>query len=105
MMPKLWMVMAVGVILTILGDIFLKRSNGLDRPADLAFGVFLYALGCIPVVYVFRLTAFSTVFLVWEALTIVLAIGIGRALFHESITPLRLIAICLALGALFLSSK
>jgi len=102
---KLWAVIAIGATLTIIGDIYLKRSNGLDRLFDLVLGVCFYTLGCIPVVFAFKKTDFSPVFIVWEALTIVMAIGIGRVIFGEALTPNRLLAVALAISALILSAR
>jgi multidrug transporter EmrE-like cation transporter len=102
---KLTMLIGFGVALTMVGDVFLKRSNGLDRPGDLMVGFLFYGAGCIPVVAAFKRTEFGLVFIIWEALTVVLAIAIGRLLFAESITLSRLFAMILALGAILLSLK
>jgi multidrug transporter EmrE-like cation transporter len=102
---RLWALIALGATLTMVGDTYLKRSNGLDRPIDLGLGLFFYMLGCVPVIFAFKHTDFSVVFIVWEAVTIVLAIWIGRAMFGEALTLNRLLAVALAIGALILSAR
>ena len=102
---KLWAVITIGVILTLIGDIYLKRSNGLDRPMDLSLGILFYALGCVPVVFAFKRTQFGLVFIIWEAATVVLAIGIGRAMFGEALTLKKALAVLLAVGALVMSAR
>ena len=104
-MVRIWTMITVGVIVTLIGDIYLKRSNGLERPAYLALGLLFYTLGCGPVIVVFKRTQFGLVFILWEAITVIAAIGIGRTMFHEAITPNRLLAVALAIGALFLSTR
>lgn len=97
---RLWILIATGVVLTIVGDVFLKRSNGTERPMELFVGMLFYTLGAIPVVLAFKRTEFGLVFVIWESITVVLAIIIGRALFGEHVTSYRIVAIALALAAL-----
>ncbi len=102
---RLWILISTGVLLTITGDVFLKRSNGIERPLELSFGILLYMLGAIPVVLAFKRTDFGLVFVIWESITVVLAIAVGRILFGEHVTPHRVLAIALALVALCFSQK
>jgi len=97
--------LSLGVSLTLAGDVFLKRSNGAQSVPNLLLGLLFYSLGCIPVIFIFRMVQFGQVFIAWEALTVVLAVLIGRAFFGEAITTSRLIAVMLVVGALVLMGK
>jgi multidrug transporter EmrE-like cation transporter len=102
---KLWALIVLGAMLTIVGDTYLKRSHGLDRLGDLGLGLCFYMLGCVPVIFAFKQADFSVVFIVWESVTLVIAIGIGRILFGEAVTLDRLLAVALAIAALILSAR
>ena len=78
--------MIVGVALTMAGDVFLKRSNGWSSPENLALGLVFYFLGCFPVAFLFTRMQFGTVFIAWEAVTIILAMAVGHLVFGEVIT-------------------
>ncbi len=83
----------------------MKRSDGTGRPLYLIVGMVFYLLGCIPVVLAFKKTEFGLVFIVWESITVVLGIAIGRALFGEPVTLSRALAVIFAVIALTLSQK
>ncbi len=97
-----WVVL--GVVLTMAGDVFLKKSH-IYNYGYLALGIFLYACGVIPVAIIFTKMEFGSVFLVWEALTVILALGIAGLYFDEPFTIYRSLAFMLALGALYFSYK
>lgn len=94
-----------GVALTLTGDVYLKRSGGWDSPRYLALGLLFYLIGCVPVVFVFKMTPFGDVFIAWEALTVTLAIIVGHFVFGESITLSKLTALCFAIAAVALAGK
>ena|SRR6185369_17000224 len=98
----LWIV--VGVTLTMAGDVFLKKSH-LHNYKYLVLGLILYGCGVIPVAVVFTKIDFGSVFLIWEALTVVLAIGIAFFYFEEPLTLYKSLAVVLALSALYFSYK
>lgn len=93
-----------GVALTMVGDVLLKRSHG-QSIWLLAGGLLFYSLGCVPVILVFRLTEFGNVFLVWEALTVVVAVVLGHLLFGESVTTNKLLAVGLVISALLVLNR
>jgi multidrug transporter EmrE-like cation transporter len=102
---KLLAVIALGVAFTLIGDVFLKRSNGFERPWDLALGVLLYSATCVPVLWAFKRAEFGSVFILWESLALIFAILVGRLVFQEPITTTRAFAALFALIALFLSTR
>ena len=97
-----WLV--IGVLFTIAGDVFLKKSQ-LHDYKFLALGFLLYVIGAIPVAIVFRTMDFGSVFLVWEALTVMLAMGIAVLYFGEGLTAYKTLALLFALSALYFSYK
>jgi multidrug transporter EmrE-like cation transporter len=97
--------MIAGVALTMLGDVFLKRSDGWTSPGYLALGLLLYALGCLPVAFIFKKMQFGEVFVVWEALTVVLAMFVGHSVFGDPITRSKIAALALAVCAIALTFK
>lgn len=94
----------LGVTLTMVGDVFLKRSQ-LGSIWLLAGGLVFYFLGCIPVILLFRLTNFGMVFILWEALTVVLAVTIGHLVFAERVTANKLAAVALVICALVIVNR
>ena len=91
-----------GIFFSIVGDIFLKRSE-FQNLELLGFGVLFYALGAIPVAFAFRKLQFGTVFLVWEAFSVIIALIIANVLFNEPLSIYKYIALFLAVGALCFS--
>jgi multidrug transporter EmrE-like cation transporter len=94
-----------GVTFTLIGDVYLKRSGGWDSPRYLALGLLFYLIGCVPVVFVFKMTPFGDVFIAWEALTVTLAIIVGHFVFGESITFSKLAAVGLVIAAVVLMGR
>lgn len=94
----------VGVTLTIVGDVFLKKSH-LENYWFVALGIFFYVCGVIPVAIIFKKMDFGSVFLVWEALTVILALLIANFYFKEPFTVYKSLALALAIGALYFSYK
>ncbi len=86
------------------GDVFLKKSQ-LYNYKLLVLGLVLYACGVIPVAIVFRKIDFGSVFLIWEALTVIMAMGIASFYFNEGFTVYKGLALLFALGALYFSYK
>jgi multidrug transporter EmrE-like cation transporter len=95
-----------GVILTLVGDVFIKRSGIWAHPKFLIIGAAFYLGGCIPVALLFRELDFSWVFILWESITVVLAVVVGRILFGESFSVSKLCAVAIAgMAALILGQK
>src|ERR1700733_2342292 len=92
---------ALGVCLTIVADIFLKKSNGTDWKFIL-IGILLYGAIGIPVAIAFKFTEFGTLFLAWEAAAVVLGIIVASIYYKEPFTVYRGAAFILALLALWL---
>lgn len=95
---------AVGVGLTILADIFLKKSN-FSNWSFIVLGAVLYMLVALPVAVAYKYMKFGDLFFIWEGIFIVLGIIIATIFYKEPFTAYRLGAIVLALGALYLSYK
>lgn len=93
-----------GVALSMVGDVFLKKSHT-ENYKLFAAGVFFYALGALPVAFAFKKIEFGSVFLIWEAATIILALAIAALYFKEDFSVYKLIALALALGAAYFSYK
>ena len=86
------------------GDVFLKKSQ-LTNHWYLVLGILLYACGVIPVAIIFKRMDFGSVFLVWEALTVILAMFIATLYFKESFTLYKGLALLFALVALYFSYR
>jgi multidrug transporter EmrE-like cation transporter len=94
----------IGAGLTLLGDVFLKKSQ-LQNYQFLGLGLLFYACGVIPVAIIFKKMEFSTVFLVWEAVTIIVAMVVASWYFKETFTVSKALAMVFALVALYFSYK
>jgi multidrug transporter EmrE-like cation transporter len=91
-----------GVLLTVLADVFLKKSSG-QNVGFLILGLILYASVAYPVALAFRLTEFGELFLIWETATVILGIAIATAVFRERLSLQRVLALILVITALILS--
>ncbi len=98
------LLVGIGVWLTIGGDIFLKKSDLLHL-RYFAFGVMLYAIAATPVALAFKFTQFSVLFVVWEALTIILGFFAGIFLFGEAVTWNKILGLVLAVAAVLITLK
>ena len=61
-----------------------------------AAGIFFYALGVIPVAVVFKKIEFGSVFLIWEAITVIIALLVANLYFKESFTLYKGLALLFA---------
>jgi multidrug transporter EmrE-like cation transporter len=93
-----------GVAFSMVGDVFLKKSH-MNNYKLFALGIFFYALGAVPVAFAFKKIEFGSVFLIWEAVTVIAALSIASLVFKESFTMYKAIALLLALGAAYFSYK
>jgi multidrug transporter EmrE-like cation transporter len=93
-----------GVALSMIGDVFLKKSHTTDYKL-FALGLFFYALGAVPVAFAFKKIEFGSVFLIWEAVTVIAALTIASLIFKEAFSIYKLIALVLALAAAYFSYK
>ncbi len=93
----------VGAVLTVVGDAFLKKSNGLQNLSQFSIGLLIYALVAAPIALAFKYIEFSIVFLIWEALNVCIAVLAGYFYFHESFTVLKTLALISALATMTLS--
>lgn len=94
----------VGTGLSVIADIFLKKSN-LNDYRYLIIGALFYTATALPVAVVFKYMDFGKLFLIWEAVFVLLGIAVATWYYREPFTVYRLIALILALGALFFSYK
>jgi len=90
-----------GVSLTLIADIFLKRSGARDT-ISLFLGVVLYACVAFPVAIAFRLTEFGELFIIWEAATVIAGVILAAAVYGEELTLQKLGALIMVLIALFM---
>src|SRR3989338_8741847 len=98
------LLIVVGVGLTIFADILLKKGGYSDW-RYLAGGFFVYGIVALPVAVAFKYTEFGQLFLVWEAAAVILGIITASWYFGEIFTIYRLVALTLALAAIWFSYK
>ena len=92
---------AIAVILATIADVYLKKSQ-LSNYKYILVGIVLYALGALPVAVAFKTVDFSLVFFIWEALAIILGLGLGIIIFKEHFSALKVGAFVAALVSLAL---
>ncbi len=92
----------VGVILTVVGDVFLKKSGG-SNWWYIGIGVVTYALVAIPVAIAFKYTEFGKLFLIWESIVIIFGMALASWYFKEPFTSPKFVSLILALAALYFS--
>lgn len=89
-----------GVGLTLVADICLKKSGGQDW-RWIAAGVVIYGVIALPVAVAFKYTEFGKLFLIWEAVAVILGLAVATWHYHEPFTSHRVIALVLAIAALY----
>lgn len=94
----------VGVGVSMVGDVFLKKSGASDIKM-LLLGFFFYGLGAFPIAFTFKYLDFGVVFLVWQAITLIAALIIGKMMFGEIITTNKIISLLLISVAMILAYK
>ena len=82
----------VSAALTVIADIYLKKSKGKDR-SRVGMGFFLYSIIAIPSVLAFKYIQFGIFYLLWEVITTALAILVGTFYFNEKFIKMRFLAI------------
>lgn len=96
--------LVVGVTLTLLADVALKKSD-FSSIKWLLVGLVIYGSVAVPVALLFKLVQFGNLFILWEAAYLILGIAVASLFYNEPFTIYRFLAVLLALGALFLSYK
>jgi multidrug transporter EmrE-like cation transporter len=100
----LTLTIGIGVALTVLADIFLKKS-GWSNWYWIAAGAFVYAVAAIFVADAFHYTEFGRVFLVWEIIAVILGMLVAGVYYKEPFTIYRFVALILAFAAIYFSYK
>jgi multidrug transporter EmrE-like cation transporter len=95
---------SLGVCVTVVADVLLKKS-GLTDYKYLYAGIALYGLAGLPVALAFKYTDFGKVFLIWEILAVLTGIAVASWFYKEDFTVNRFIALALGFAALYFSSK
>ncbi|MFA5946060.1 MAG: hypothetical protein WC802_04100 [Patescibacteria group bacterium] len=95
---------SVGVILTVIADMILKKG-GLTDWRYLVGGFLIYGSIALPVSIAFKYSDFGQLFLVWEAVAIIVGICVASWFYGETFTSYRAIALLLSLGALWFAYK
>jgi len=94
--------------LGIVGDYFLKRASGEERPlATPAFvvGVLLYASTAFAWVYLMRYLKLATIGVIYSVCMILLLTGMGVLFFDETLNRYEVAGIALAIGSILLLSR
>lgn len=94
----------IGVSLTILADIFLKKSN-FHHPGYFAVGILLYALVAAPVAMAFKMAEFGILFVIWELLAIISGTAVAIVIYKEALTPSKALALIFAVVAVLLTIR
>jgi len=102
---KTLLLVVISVGMSLIADIFLKRSVGVSHLGFFSAGFLLYGLSAIPIALVFTRTEFGLVFILWEALAVGTGLVVATLLFHEPLTASKISAMMLVLGALVLSTR
>lgn len=95
---------ACAVALSVVGDFYLKRSGG-QLNNFFYLGLALYAFSALPAAFAFQRLQFGIVFIIWEALMIILGLLIGSTYFKESFSVNKAIALALCLMAIFFAYR
>jgi drug/metabolite transporter (DMT)-like permease len=92
----------------IIGDYFLKRASGKERPLVTHWflvGLALYASTAFAWVFVMRHLKLATIGVIYSVCMILLLTGMGVFLFGESLNRYEVAGIVLAIAAILLLSR
>lgn len=92
----------------ILGDYFLKRASGTERPLLTRWflvGLVLYASTAFAWVFVMRHLKLATIGVIYSVCMILLLTGMGVLVFGESLNRYEVAGVVLAIASLLLLSR
>lgn len=97
-----WLYLVIGILLDVVGTVFLKLSNGLSRPVPTALMLVCYALAFLPMSLAVRDMQVSVFYAVWSAVGTALVALIGVLYFKEPATAPRLISLALIIAGILM---
>jgi multidrug transporter EmrE-like cation transporter len=103
-----YLVAAVMSGVGIVGDYFLKRASGEDRPLTtptFAVGLVLYASTAFAWVFVMRHLKLATIGVIYSVCMILLLTGMGILFFEETLNRSEIAGIILAIAAIVLLAR
>jgi small multidrug resistance pump len=77
------------------GGVCMKASQGLTKPGPSVLLFVLFCAGAAMQAVAMKGAAMSTTYILVLGLESVLAFGLGALLFHEAVTPIRILAVVL----------
>lgn len=92
----------------IVGDYFLKRASGQDKPlatGTFLVGLVLYASTAFAWVYVMRHLKLATIGVIYSICMILLLTGMGVWIFDESLNRYEMVGIVLAIASIALLTR
>jgi small multidrug resistance pump len=107
---RAWAVLATAglSLLAVVADYFLKRASGADTPyRTLAFaiGFVIYASTAFGTVFVFKHLKLATSGVVYAVCLVLALTVVGLLGFRETLKPMEVLGIVMALGALVLLGR
>lgn len=91
------------VFMSFFGALLAVGADFLIKNGHLWCGALLYA-GCAwPAYWCFRYSEFGYVTIVWSASAVIVGVLVGRCVFHEQITVLRVVGLIAAVVAVMLT--
>ena len=103
-----YLVAAVMSCVGIIGDYFLKRASGEDRPLVtwlFLVGFVLYGSTAFAWVFVMRHLKLATIGVIYSVCMILLLTGMGVFVFGESLSRSEIVGIVLAIAAILLLGR
>lgn len=92
-----WILLLLGAILEVLGDVFFKKQSYI-------LGAIFYGLGTLAWVFSLRYQTLSKAIVLFGVLNVLMATYAGCVVFKEAMTPLHWIGVALGLGCLAILS-
>src|SRR5579872_4864280 len=95
---KASLVVLFAVSIALAGDVFFKKASGVPW-----LGFLLYAASGLPIWYSYRIASWMQIGVLWQALAIVMTIGVGVLVFGEVLSWRKIAAFGLALISAWLA--
>ena len=103
---RFWIVIGIVSVISLVecySQYSLKKGNGDHNYNSLFFGIFGYAIVCYLLWQCYNFEAMGHVNLLWSCMSIILAFLVGVFMFKEKFNKYTLVAIALAVSAIYVS--
>ena len=101
-------VIFLSTVLTVVGDVFLKRANNHEvrfGNRDFVLGMLIYVVTAFIWVIIYRMTKFSLSGVVYSVLGIIMYVAVGVFIYGEKLSGFEYVGMGMAIGSLMILTR